>query len=78
MKKIPTDAELISIARGCCGHSVQSPCLECPFDLKKRDCVGRLIDYLAHRLEIQSERSARYAEEIAVLQERLREAARDE
>lgn len=74
-----TDAELVRWARhcteedGCCVS-----CAECPFGAKTPGddiCVSVFMGYLADRVETLSNRCAWYAEEIAVLQERLREVA---
>lgn len=70
-----TDAELVRWVRYC---TRDDSCAECPFKEKTPDgdyCVSVFMGYLADRVETLSNRCAWYAEEIAVLQERLREVA---
>lgn len=68
------DMELVKWARNCA--AVGGDCEGCPFDgpdVLSEFCANDLIAALTERVEKLSERCARYAEEIAVMQEAKRD-----
>lgn len=71
------DQELVKWAREC--TTIGGDCANCPFDgiLPAGDnfCADLLVRTLAERVEKLGEHCARYAEEIAVMQEEARRDA---
>lgn len=67
------DMELVKWAREC--SKIGGCCEDCPFeeeDPASDFCVNLLVSALAERVEKLADRCARYAEEIAVAQEKAR------
>lgn len=67
------DQELLKLARNCVDPD--GDCKGCPFDrppLSRGFCAADMIRALVERAEKLSEHCARYAEELAVIQERER------
>ena len=59
-----------------CGTGTEESCDDCAFEPQRDEdavgCVGGLCDAAADKIEELVDRCARYAEEIAVLRERMR------
>ena len=58
--------ELVAALR-CCEHN---SCTGCPYAERSSECIGEVMGAAADRIEALTDRCARYAEEIAVLQEK--------
>lgn len=68
--------EKIAAALRWCGTGTEESCDDCAFEPQRDEdavgCVGGLCDAAADKIEELVDRCARYAEEIAVLRERVR------
>ena len=60
--------ELVEALR-CCEHN---SCTGCPHTERGSECIGEVMGAAADKIEELTDRCARYAEEIAVLQEKQR------
>lgn len=58
--------ELVEALR-CCEHN---SCTGCPYTERDSECIGEVMGAAADKIEELTDRCARYAEEIAVLQEK--------
>lgn len=58
--------ELVAALR-CCEHN---SCTGCPYTERDSECIGEVMGAAADKIEELTDRCARYAEEIAVLQEK--------
>lgn len=61
--------EKLIAALRCCEHN---SCTGCPYTERDSECIGEVMGAAADKIEELVERCARYAEEIAVLQEKQR------
>lgn len=59
--------DLVTAMR-CCEHN---SCAGCPYTERNSECIGEVMGAAADKIEELVERCARYAEEIAVLRERV-------
>lgn len=60
--------ELVTALR-CCEHS---SCTGCAYTERDSECIGEVMGAAADKIEELTDRCARYAEEIAVLQEKVK------
>lgn len=58
--------ELVTALR----HCEHSSCTGCPYTERDSECIGEVMGAAADKIEELTDRCARYAEEIAVLQEK--------
>ena len=61
--------EKLIAALRCCEHN---SCAGCPYTEHNAECIGEVMGAAADKIEELTDRCARYAEEIAVLQEKQR------